>query len=245
MIIWPAKDAADVRPYGINWAPMLNDGDTIDSASILLTSGAVIDSQSNDDTTTTAVISGGVNGAPARFTATLVTANGETFRETIYLPIISSACADYQPSTLDKRTVVSMAFEDCGLPGYEFGATPEEITSAIRRLDMMIRSWPCGQRLGYNFPAAIGQSDPDDPMLVSDQDIAAIIGKLAQQMAPGLGKTLSNEQKAATASAYSILLGRLPVPEVRLPRTTPRGSGNRWNSPWQPYIAEANCCGNG
>lgn len=240
MIVWPSKDAGDVRPYGVNWAPMLRDGDTIVSASITPVSGAVIDSQSNNDAGTLAVISGGANGTPAKFTAQLVTANGETFNETIYLPIQSSAWTDYQPSTTDKRTVVAMTAEECGQPGWEFGATPEEISSWVRRLDAMMREWPCGQLLGYNFPAAIGESDPDDPMLVPDWAISAIVGKLAAKVAPGMGKTLSNEQKASAASAYSVLLGRIPIPQVGLPRTTPRGSGNRWGV-WQPFYAEARC----
>lgn len=244
MIVWQQKDAADVRSYGIDWAPMLADGDTIASATLTLVQGAVIASQSNDDTKTIAVISGGVNGRSAKFTAQLVTADGNTFNETIYLPIISSACQSYMPSTATKRDLVEMAFEECGLPGYSFTAQPNEIASALRRLDALMRELEVqGVRIGYNFPSAVGASDPDDPSLIPDYAINGVAGQLALRFAPGLGKTLSPEQKrAASLGMIAMQAASKVVPQVRLPRTTPKGSGNQPYATWYPYISDANCC---
>lgn len=243
MILWQPKDAADVRPYGIDWSPALVDGDTVATVVITTVCGtAVLSNQALDGNITTVTASGGVNGYATKFNAVLTTINGTVFRQVIWLPIVYAGCTEYQPSTTTKRTVVDMAAEDCGLPGYSLSATPEEIVSWIRRLDAMMREWPCGQALGYNFPTAIGASDPDDPTLVPDWALNAIVGKLAQKIAPGLGKTLSPAQQSASATAYSIMLGRLPIPEIIRPTTTPRGEGNTWLSPWLPFIARATCC---
>lgn len=242
MIAWQAKDAADIRVYGIDWAPMLADGDVIASVAFIRDAGdAQFTGKTETGTFTYVTISGGTNGIATRFKATLTTANGAVFNEIVWLPIVSSACMEYQPSTVTKRTIVEMAYEDCGLPGYEFSASPEELVSSIRRLDAMMREWPCGQKLGYNFPSELGKSESDDPALVPDWALPAIYGKLAVKIAPGLGKTLSNEQKSAAASAYSILLGRIPVPQIRYPASTPRGAGNKQWAPWMPYVIPATC----
>lgn len=243
MITWASKDPDDVRIYGIDWSPALVGADTIVSVEFLRATGdAVFTNQNEDASATYVTISGGTNGVASKFTAKLTTANGTVFNQVIWLPIVSAACTEYQPSTTTKRTVVEMAYEDAGQPGYEFAAAPEELVSGIRRLDAMMREWPCGQSLGYNFPSAIGESDPADPTLVPDWAIAAMYGKLAQKLAPGMGKTLSPAQQAATAAAYSVMLGRIPIPQVRLPRTTPRGSGNRAWAPWMPYVVQTTCC---
>lgn len=141
------------------------------------------------------------------------------------------------PSTTTKRTLVLMAFEEVGMPGYEFDATPEEIMSAIRRLDAMMREWKVAKiDLGYNFPAILGQSDPDDESLVPDFAVTAIAAGLGEKIAPGMGKTLSPAQKRAGALAKVTLQAALArIPLMRRPSTTPRGSGNKrwfWRSPF-------------
>jgi len=245
-VAWQPKDKHDVRQYGIDWAPMLGPDDEIDTVSIIVKIGTVVLSdQTQDGTYTVWTVSGGENGYAQKLITTLTTTNGNVWEQTIWLPVTSSCCYNYEPSTTTKGEVVAMAFEDVGLPGYEFSATPEEISSAIRRLDAMMREWPCGQTLNYNFPRVLGQSDPLDPILVPDWAVTSMFGKLAQKIAPGMGKTLSDAQKAAAARAYSVMLGRIPVPDAILPRTTPRGEGNKVLAPWLPFIVQANCCPGG
>jgi subtilisin family serine protease len=241
VIEWQTKDAADTRPYGVNWAPMLVGGDTLVSASIVLVSGAIINSQSNGAQTTVAIISGGTNGVPARFTATMTTSSGKIFKENIELPICSSACDAYEPQTATKRTIVQMAFEGCGLPGYSFTASADEISSAVRRLDAMMRMYSTSYDFGYNFPSVLGQSDPDDASGLTDNCVIGVAGKLARQFAPSLGKSLSPDFQRDTAEAWNMAVASVVrVPRAILPRTTPRGSGNRFM--WQPFIVEATCC---
>lgn len=243
MIIWAPKDQADIRDYGIDWAPMLQDGATIASAILTVVAGAVISSQSNTDTMTIAKISGGTNGTPANFTATLTTSAGDVFNETVWLPILSPDCQRYIPSSITKRTLVEMAWEDCGLPGYQFEATPEENASAIRRMDAMMREWQArGIELGYYFPTAVGESDPDDPALIPDTAVNGVAGQLAMRLAPGLGKTMSAEGKKAANGAFIAIQASVQrLPDAQMTRNTPRGSGNPYWSTWQPYIVPATC----
>ncbi len=242
MIVWEAKAPGDVRPYGIDWSPMLGPDDSIASASITLVQGAIIDSQSNDGNTTIATISGGTACRPATFTAVMTTADGRVFNECITLPILN--CVEWMPSSATKRTLFLMAMEDCGLPGYEFEATAEEIASGIRRMDALMQQIQPATRLPYNFPTAIGNSDPDDPSWVPDYALAGIAGRLARSIAPGLGKTLTPDQKRNASEAWSVIAAKtINVPEIRLPRSTPRGAGNQHWNVWYPFILPATCCG--
>lgn len=245
-IAWQPKDKADVRQYGVDWSPMLEPGEAIDSVEILRKIGtALADDQTQDGNYTVWTVSGGVNGESTKWLVTMTTDTGNVWRQTIWLPVTSSCCYNYQPSTTTKGEVVAMAFEDVGLPGYQFSATAEENASAIRRLDAMMREWPCGQTLNYNFPQVLGQSDPLDPVLVPDWALTSMFGKLAQKIAPSMGKTLSPAQLNAAARAYSMMLGRIPIPEAVLPRITPRGEGSKVLAPWLPFIIQANCCPGG
>lgn len=225
---------------------MLADGDTIASASLTLVAGATIDSQSNTDQRTLATISGGRNGQAAIFTAKMTTTAGLVTKLTIFLPIVSSVCGQYIPSSVTKRTIVEMAWEDCGIPGYQFDATAEENASAVRRLDAMMREWQARSvDLGYFFPTAVGTSDPDDPSLVPDTAITGIAGQLAMRLAPAMGKTISKEGRIAANQAFiAIQASTQLLPNMQPDRNTPRGAGMRWST-WQPYVIPACGCAYG
>mgnify|MGYP003525752305 CR=1 FL=1 len=54
-----------------------------------------------------------------------------------------------------KRQFVTQAFEEIGLAAYVFDLTPEQLQSALRRLDSMMASWNAkGIRLGYQIGRA-------------------------------------------------------------------------------------------
>lgn len=90
MIVWPAKDPAEVLDY--TWSPPLDSGDTIVSYTVA-TSDVTIDSDSNTPTTVTMWISGGTSGENATITLTAVTAGGRTLREVGVLPVFDRASA--------------------------------------------------------------------------------------------------------------------------------------------------------
>ena len=52
-----------------------------------------------------------------------------------------------------KRQFISAAFEEIGLASYVFDLQPEQLQSALRRLDAMMADWNAkGIRLGYPAP---------------------------------------------------------------------------------------------
>jgi len=136
-----------------------------------------------------------------------------------------------------KRQFVTAAFEEIGLADYVFDLQPEQLESALRRLDAMIAEWNAqGVRLGYAMPSSPQDSDLDEPTFVPDSAWEAIITNLAVRIAPGYGKTVSPDTKAIAKSGYNVLLQRATFPlEKQLPETMPIGQGNkpwRWDNPY-------------
>ena len=133
-----------------------------------------------------------------------------------------------------KRQFVAAAFEEIGLASYVFDMQPEQLQSALRRLDAMIADWNGkGIRLGYPLPGSPQFSDLDEPSEVPDNANEAIITNLAIRIAPGYGKVVMPETKAVAKDSYNTLLQRAtaPIPQ-QMPVTMPSGAGNK---PWRVY----------
>lgn len=133
-----------------------------------------------------------------------------------------------------KRQFVTQAFEEVGLAAYVFDLTPEQLQSALRRLDSMMASWNAkGIRLGYPIPANPQNSDLDEETNVPDSANEAVYLNLGIRIAPGFGKTLAPETKASAKMSYDTLLSLAAMPpEQQLPGTMPSGAGNK---PWRTY----------
>lgn len=133
-----------------------------------------------------------------------------------------------------KRQFVTQAFEEIGLAAYVFDLTPEQLQSALRRLDSMMATWNAkGIRLGYPIPSNPDDSDLDQESGVPDSANEAIYLNLGIKLAPGFGKSVSTETKASAKLAYDTLLARAAMPvEQQLPGTMPAGAGNK---PWRVY----------
>lgn len=131
-----------------------------------------------------------------------------------------------------KRQFVTQAFEEIGLASYVFDLTPEQLQSALRRLDSMMASWNAkGIRLGYPIPSSPQNGDLDEETGVPDSANEAIYLNLATRIAPGFGKTVAVETKASAKAAYDTLLSRAAMPpEQQLPGMMPAGAGNK---PWR------------
>ena len=68
-----------------------------------------------------------------------------------------------------KRQFISAAFEEIGLASYVFDLQPEQLESALRRLDAMMADWNAkGIRLGYPLPSSPQDSSLDEETLVPD-----------------------------------------------------------------------------
>lgn len=133
-----------------------------------------------------------------------------------------------------KRQFVSAAFEEIGLAAYAFDLQPQQLDSALRRLDAMLASWNAlGIRLGYPLPSSPEFSDIDAESEVPDSANEAIITNLAVKLAPSYGKQVMPETKATARETYNTLISRAVLPmEQQLPGTMPAGAGNK---PWRVY----------
>ena len=136
-----------------------------------------------------------------------------------------------------KRQFITGAFEEIGLADYVFDLQPEQLQSAVRRLDSMMMEWNAqGIRLGYPIASSPQDSDLDTETNTPDSAWEAVITNLAIRIAPGYGKAVSPDTKVSAKGAYNILLQRATYPlEQQLPSTMPIGQGNkpwRWDNPY-------------
>lgn len=131
-----------------------------------------------------------------------------------------------------KRQFVIAALEEIGMASYIFDAQPEQLQSALVRLDAMMANWNGkGIRLGYPIPSTQGASSLDENTAVPDSSNEAVITNLAMRLAPSYGKTVSPDTRAVARDAYNLILSRAAMPpEQQLPDTMPAGAGNKqWN----------------
>lgn len=138
-----------------------------------------------------------------------------------------------------KRQFVTEAFDSIGLASYVFDLQPEQLQSALRKLDTQMATWNAkGIRLGYPLPSSPQDSDLDEETNVPDSAFEAVYTNLAIKIAPSFGKQVAIEIKVAAKQAYDTLLQRATAPiEKQLPSTMPLGAGQK---PWRlddPFVA--------
>lgn len=138
-----------------------------------------------------------------------------------------------------KRDIVEQAFEEIGLASYVFDLQPQQLDSALRRLDAMMATWNAkGIRLGYPLPSSPADSDLDQDTGVPDNAIEAMVLNLAVRVAPGFGKTVSPDTKGNAKRAYNEIVANSAMPiEMQLGNETiPSGAGNKgfryYNNPF-------------
>jgi hypothetical protein len=134
-----------------------------------------------------------------------------------------------------KRQFITQAFEEIGLAAYVFDLTPEQLDSALRRMDAMVGGWNAnGVRINYPLSSTPQSSNLDDDSGVPDFANEAIYLGLAVRLAPSFGKTVAPETKAFADMAYSNMANQvaIPTPERQMPQTMPRGQGTK---PWRNF----------
>lgn len=131
-----------------------------------------------------------------------------------------------------KRDFVLQAFDEIGLGSYAFDLQPEQLNSALFKLDAMMAHWNGkGIRLGYPLPDSPNNSTLDQDSGVPDSANMAIVANLAVRIAPSLGKTVSPDTKAAAKSGYDLLLSLAANPIELGIQLLPSGAGNKpWNT---------------
>jgi len=126
-----------------------------------------------------------------------------------------------------KRQFVTAALEEIGLASYVFDMQPEDLQSAVRRLDAMMAEWNGkGLRLSYPIPGSPENTDLDAETNVPDSANEAIITNLAIRLAPSYGKIVARETKTTAKQAYNTVLMRsTKPPEKQMPANLPVGAG--------------------
>lgn len=126
-----------------------------------------------------------------------------------------------------KKQIIEQAFEEIGLASYIFDLTPDQLDSALRRLDLMVASWQAKNiQIGYPLPVAPENSNIDDPIETSLTNNEALVLNLAVRLAPSYGKVVSPDTKATAKTLYDQLLIEAAAPyEQQFPRTLPLGAG--------------------
>lgn len=130
-----------------------------------------------------------------------------------------------------KKQFIVQAFDELGIAGYVYDLQPEQLQTALRRLDSMMATWNAlGIRIGYPLPDSPGESDLDAATSVPDKANEAVYTNLAIRLAPGMGKTVSIDTKLAAKAAYTnLLIAGAQLIEMELPGTLPLGAGNKPN----------------
>jgi len=138
-----------------------------------------------------------------------------------------------------KRELVEAAFAEIGLPVTTFNVGPDQLQRALSRLDDMMGTWDGkGIRLGYAMSSSADGDNLDDESGLPDTACETVIASLAIRIAPGRGKTVSQDTRNTARDGYEGLLARAAYPpQQQLPSTLPRGAGNkpwRYNQPFMP-----------
>lgn len=131
-----------------------------------------------------------------------------------------------------KRQFVTKAFEELGLADYVYDISPEELQSAVEKLDAMMAAWNAlGVRLGYPITDSPQNASLTEASGVPDSANIAIITNLAIMLAPSYGKQVMPDTKITAKTSYNTLVSRsaLSVP-MQYPSSMPAGAGNK---PWR------------
>ena len=140
-----------------------------------------------------------------------------------------------------KRQFITQAFDEIGLAGYVFDLSPEQLNSALLKLDAMMAQWDAKNiKLGYPLASSPQNSDIDTETDVSLQASEAIYTNLAMRIAASFGKSVSMETKQFAKIAYDTLLSSAAFPrEQQMPGTMPAGAGNKpWRDRDNPFLRQ-------
>jgi len=124
-----------------------------------------------------------------------------------------------------KEQLALSALEEIGIASYEFDIDPEQISSAIGRLDAMLATWSA-RGVTFSYPIQKEQ----DSISTTDSSIPdwaweAVITNLAVKLGPSYGKAVSTETKIAAKNALETVYGIFSKPKEMQLGTMPLGAG--------------------
>jgi hypothetical protein len=108
-------------------------------------------------------------------------------------------------SSVTKAALVEGAYDYCGLNGFEYERTPEEMTTGLRRLNgLMSALAKKGIDLSFEFPS-YSEGLLEEPSGIPDDAVDPVVVLLAQRIAPALGASLSADARSVLGSAMQDL----------------------------------------
>lgn len=131
-----------------------------------------------------------------------------------------------------KRQILNDAFSEIGMAGYLFDLEPEDLQTALNRLDSFIAQWEAdGIYTGYLVVDDPDMIDIDSESGIESGLVLPVIKNLAVEMAPAYGKTPAPKTTGDARKGYSIALRTKTVPAKAANVTvTPAGSGVQRNT---------------
>ena len=127
-----------------------------------------------------------------------------------------------------KKDIINLAFEEIGLAGYIFDLQPEQLQSALSRLDLMMADWSGkGINIGYPISSSRDSNSINEEIIVPDTALEAIYTNLAKKIAPQYGKTLSAESKSSANRSYKNLVRENTTINTMQLDNLPQGAGNK------------------
>lgn len=140
-----------------------------------------------------------------------------------------------------KRQFIEQAFDEIGLAGYVFDLSPDQLESALRKLDAMMAQWNAkGIKIGYPLATSPQNSDIDQETDVPLESAEAIYTNLAMRIASSFGKAVPLETKQFAKIAYDTLLSAAAFPrQQQMPGSMPAGAGNKpWRDRDDPFLRQ-------
>jgi hypothetical protein len=130
-----------------------------------------------------------------------------------------------------KSDVIRQAFSEIGMGAYEFDLQPEDMQTALRKLDAMMAAWGGAGGVRIGFSGGDGFGDLEVDTTVPDWAYEALYLNLAIRLCPDFGKT---------PSPLTLMNAKMAIDAVRT-RTTPvatrriggyAGAGGSWWGAW-------------
>lgn len=140
-----------------------------------------------------------------------------------------------------KRQLVEAAYAELAVCGWLYDLDPEEVQSALGRLDSMLALWDSkGIRLGYALSSTPDDADPDQLSGIPQFANEPVFLNLAKRIAASKGKQLTAQTLELAKQGYDWLLVQAAQPiEQQMPNTMPRGQGAKpWRTRNRPYMPQ-------
>ena len=205
--MWPAKAPAEVKRY--TWEVPVQSDDAL--ASFTATgSGVTVDSTEAVDNSAVVFLSAGTASALGIVTFSATTDNGETLKETVYIPIAPTDNTNAFAATADD--VVDFALKP--IVGLSGTATSTELADGLEHLNGMLAMWRSqGADVGAQLPLVLATViyAPDNWLYAIKNNLRAFVAEqYGQQVSPATAYLARN----GLAAIKNDILRARPVTEA-------------------------------